>query len=67
MSFGIVDQVNDTLGHASGERLVTLAARRLDPVSGVVIVCIPLPVPRRPLPWPPKWPSFPPLPRLEVK
>ncbi|MEJ2868390.1 EAL domain-containing protein [Actinomycetospora sp. OC33-EN08] len=32
VSFGIVDQVNDTLGHASGERLVTLAARRLDEV-----------------------------------
>ncbi|MFC5065019.1 putative bifunctional diguanylate cyclase/phosphodiesterase [Actinomycetospora atypica] len=32
VSFGIVEQVNDTLGHAHGERFVALAAHRLDAV-----------------------------------
>ncbi|MDL5155404.1 putative bifunctional diguanylate cyclase/phosphodiesterase [Actinomycetospora termitidis] len=34
VSFGLIDQVNDTLGHASGEQFVTLAARRLEAVCG---------------------------------
>jgi diguanylate cyclase (GGDEF)-like protein len=32
ISFGLLDQVNDTLGHARGEEFVTLAARRLEAV-----------------------------------
>ncbi|WP_018330877.1 putative bifunctional diguanylate cyclase/phosphodiesterase [Actinomycetospora chiangmaiensis] len=32
VSFGLLDQVNDTLGHAGGEHFVALAARRLQEV-----------------------------------
>jgi EAL domain-containing protein (putative c-di-GMP-specific phosphodiesterase class I)/GGDEF domain-containing protein len=32
ISFGLLDQVNGTLGHARGEEFVTLAARRLEAV-----------------------------------
>jgi diguanylate cyclase (GGDEF)-like protein len=32
ISFGLLDQVNDTLGHARGEEFVALAARRLEAV-----------------------------------
>lgn len=47
--------------------MTELDDRQLDQVSGGIIDSIPLPLPRCPLPWPPKWPSFPPLPWLEVK
>jgi EAL domain-containing protein (putative c-di-GMP-specific phosphodiesterase class I)/GGDEF domain-containing protein len=33
ISFGLLDQVNDTLGHARGEEFVALAARRLEAVG----------------------------------